>query len=88
MNEELFNRFEALTFDDVLIAPGYTEMLPDQVDVRGRLVRDITLNTPIVSAAMDTVTEARMSIALAREGGIGFIHRTLSLHAQSADCLL
>src|SRR5437773_400621 len=85
MNETLFNHFEALTFDDVLIVPGYTEALPDQVDVRGRLVRDIRLNVPIVSAAMDTVTEARMAIALAREGGIGIVHRNLSIEAQVAE---
>ena len=85
MNETLFNHFEALTFDDVLIVPGYTEALPDQVDVRGRLVRDITLNVPIVSAAMDTVTEARMAIALAREGGIGIVHRNLSIEAQADE---
>ena len=78
MNEELFQSHEALTFDDLLIVPGYTAVLPDQTDVRARLTRGITLNIPLVSAAMDTVTEARMAIALAREGGIGIIHRNLS----------
>ncbi len=77
MNEELFDKFEALTFDDLLIVPGYTEVLPDQTDVRARLARDIWLNVPIISAAMDTVTEARLAIALAREGGLGIIHRNM-----------
>jgi IMP dehydrogenase len=85
MNEELFTRYESLTFDDVLIVPGYTEVLPDRVDVRGRLAKEIWLNIPIVSAAMDTVTEARLAIALAREGGLGVIHRNLSPEAQAAE---
>jgi IMP dehydrogenase len=85
MNEELFDRFEALTFDDVLIVPGYAEVLPDQTEVGGQLTDSIRLNIPIVSAAMDTVTEARMAIALAREGGIGIIHRNLSPEAQAAE---
>ncbi|HLF27357.1 MAG TPA: IMP dehydrogenase [Anaerolineae bacterium] len=85
MNEELFTRYEALTFDDVLVVPGYTEVLPDQTDVRARLTKDITLNIPIISAAMDTVTEARLAIALAREGGLGIIHRNLSAEAQAAE---
>lgn len=84
MNEELFKQFEALTFDDVLIVPGYSQVLPDQTDVQGHLTRDICLNIPIVSAAMDTVTEARLAIALAREGGIGFIHRNLTIEDQAA----
>ena len=75
MNEELFSKFEALTFDDVLIIPGYAEVLPDQTDVSGMLTTSIRLNIPLISAAMDTVTEARLAIALAREGGIGIIHR-------------
>jgi IMP dehydrogenase/GMP reductase len=85
MNEELFNKFEALTFDDVLIVPGYTEVLPDQVDVSGQLTPGIRLNIPLLSAAMDTVTEARMAIALAREGGIGIIHRHQSPQDQAAE---
>jgi IMP dehydrogenase len=84
MNEELFQSHEALTFDDLLIIPGYTSVLPDQTDVRAQLTRDIPLNIPIISAAMDTVTEARMAIALAREGGLGIIHRNLSIEAQAA----
>jgi IMP dehydrogenase len=85
MNEELFDRFEALTFDDLLIVPGYTEVLPDQTDVRARLARDIWLNVPIISAAMDTVTEARLAIALAREGGLGIIHRNMPPALQAAE---
>jgi IMP dehydrogenase len=85
MNEELFDRFEALTFDDLLIVPGYTEVLPDQTDVRARLARDVCLNIPLISAAMDTVTEARLAIALAREGGIGIIHRNLPPAMQAAE---
>src|SRR5512136_398865 len=85
MNEELFNAFEALTFDDVLIVPGYTEVLPDQTDVHAQLTPDIRLNVPILSAAMDTVTEAPLAIALAREGGLGIIHRNLSPRDQAAE---
>ena len=85
MNEELFNKFEALTFDDVLIVPGYAEVLPDQTDVSGQLTTNIRLNIPLVSAAMDTVTEARLAIALGREGGIGIIHRNQAPQAQAAE---
>lgn len=85
MNEELFTRYEALTFDDVLIVPGYTEVLPDQTEVKARLTREITLNIPLLSAAMDTVTEARLAIALAREGGLGIVHRNLSIEAQADE---
>src|SRR3990172_933701 len=85
MNDELFNSFEALTFDDILIVPGYTEVLPGETDVSARLTKEIRLNIPIISAAMDTVTEARLAIALAREGGIGIIHRNFSPAAQAAE---
>jgi IMP dehydrogenase len=85
MNEDLFSANEALTFDDLLIVPGYSEVLPSQMDVRARLAGDIFLNIPILSAAMDTVTESRMAIALAREGGIGIIHRNLSPEAQARE---
>lgn len=85
MNEDLFTEFEALTFDDVLIVPGYTEVLPDQADLRARLADGIQLNIPVLSAAMDTVTEARLAIALAREGGLGIIHRNLTPEAQAAE---
>jgi IMP dehydrogenase len=85
MNSELFSAFEALTFDDVLVVPGYTEVLPDQTDVSAQLTPGIRLNIPILSAAMDTVTEANLAIALAREGGLGIIHRNLSPQAQAAE---
>jgi IMP dehydrogenase len=85
MNEELFTRFEALTFDDVLIEPGFAQVLPDQTDLQTCLSHKIQLNIPILSAAMDTVTEARLAIALAREGGLGIIHRNLSPEAQAAE---
>jgi IMP dehydrogenase len=85
MNDDLFSAAEALTFDDLLVEPGYSETLPSQMDVRARLAGDIWLNIPVLSAAMDTVTEARMAIALAREGGIGIIHRNLSPEAQARE---
>ncbi len=85
MNDELFKASEALTFDDVLLVPGYSEHLPGEVDVSAQLTRDIRLNIPILSAAMDTVTEARLAIALAREGGIGIIHRNLSPDQQAEE---
>jgi IMP dehydrogenase len=85
MNAELFDKYEALTFDDLLIVPGYTEVLPDQTDVTARLARDIVLKIPLVSAAMDTVTEGRLAIALAREGGIGIIHRNMPPEQQAAE---
>ena len=75
---------EGLTFDDVLLIPAYSEVLPRTVDISSRFSRNIVLNTPIVSAAMDTVTEAEMAIALAREGGIGVIHKNMSIEAQAA----
>ncbi|MDQ1425607.1 MAG: dehydrogenase [Acidimicrobiaceae bacterium] len=85
MNEELFDRFEALTFDDVVIVPGWTEVLPDATDTSCTFAAGIRLAIPIVSAAMDMVTEARMAIAIAREGGIGVIHRNLSFGDQAAE---
>jgi len=74
---------EALTFDDVLLQPGYSEVLPRDVDLSTRLTAEITLNVPILSAAMDTVTEARLAIALAQEGGIGIIHKNMSIEQQA-----
>ena len=74
-----------LTFDDVLLQPTKSDVLPTQVSVSANLTRTITLNTPILSAAMDTVTTARMAIAMAREGGVGFIHRAMSLEQQAAE---
>lgn len=85
MNEELFQTCDSLTFDDLLIVPGFSEMLPSEVDIHARLTRTIQLNIPILSAAMDTVTEARLAIGLAREGGIGIIHRNLSPEAQAKE---
>jgi IMP dehydrogenase len=76
---------EALTFDDVLLVPEFSEILPREVDLRARLTRTITLNVPLVSAAMDTVTEARLAIALAQEGGIGIIHKNMSPESQAAQ---
>ncbi len=84
-NDDLFDRFEALTFDDVVIVPGYSDVLPDTVDTAATFAADIVLQVPIVSAAMDKVTEARMAIAMAREGGIGVIHRNLSIADQAAE---
>jgi IMP dehydrogenase len=84
-NPELFDRFDALTFDDVVIVPGYSDVLPDTVDTSATFAADIVLQVPIVSAAMDKVTEARMAIAMAREGGIGVIHRNLSVADQAAE---
>lgn len=76
---------EGLTFDDVLLVPAYSEVLPREVSLRGRFSRHIELNIPVVSAAMDTVTEAKMAIAIAREGGIGVIHKNMSIAAQAAQ---
>ena len=74
---------EALTYDDVLLLPAYSQALPSEVDVRTRLTRDIALNIPLVSAAMDTVTEAGLAIALAQEGGLGVVHKNMPLDAQA-----
>ncbi|OXY82734.1 MULTISPECIES: IMP dehydrogenase [Oceanimonas] len=76
---------DALTFDDVLLVPAHSTVLPNTADLRTRLTREINLNIPIVSAAMDTVTEADLAIALAQEGGIGFIHKNMSVEAQAAQ---
>lgn len=76
---------DGLTFDDVLLIPSYSEVLPREVCLKSKFSRNITLNIPIVSAAMDTVTEAPMAIALAREGGIGVIHKNMSIAAQAAE---
>src|SRR6266513_4503220 len=76
---------EGLTFDDVLLVPAESSVLPNDVSTAAQLTRTIVLELPVVSAAMDTVTEARMAIALAREGGIGIVHRNLSIAAQVAE---
>ena len=75
---------EALTFDDVLLAPGYSDVLPREVELRSRLTRELELQIPLVSAAMDTVTEANLAITLAQEGGIGIIHKNMTLADQAA----
>lgn len=75
----------ALTFDDVLLVPGESAVLPKDVDLRTKLTRDITLNIPLLSAAMDTVTEARLAIAIAQEGGLGVIHKNMSIKEQAAQ---
>src|SRR6201999_1050913 len=74
-----------LTFDDVMLVPAYSEVVPAEVDVRSRLSRNIELNIPLVSAAMDSVTEARAAIAMARHGGIGIIHKNLPPESQAAE---
>ena len=76
---------EALTFDDVLLLPAYSNVLPKDVCLKTRLTRDIELNIPLVSAAMDTVTEARMAICIAQEGGIGILHKNMDIVAQAAE---
>lgn len=79
------NKFleQGLTYDDVLLVPAYSETLPRDVDIRSKFTRNIGLNIPIVSAAMDTVTESKMAIAMAREGGIGVLHKNMSISAQA-----
>src|SRR5512146_1948255 len=81
---EKFGR-EGLTFDDVLLVPAASSVLPNEVSTATRLTRTIALELPVVSAAMDTVTEARMAIALARIGGIGILHRNLAIEAQVGE---
>src|SRR5690554_3021999 len=76
---------EALTFDDVLLVPGHSTVLPHTADLRTRLTRGIELNIPLISAPMDTVTEAALAIALAQEGGIGIIHKNLSRENQARE---
>ncbi len=76
---------ECLTFDDVMLVPGYSDVVPAEVDVRTRLTREISLNTPLISAAMDSVTEARTAIAMAREGGLGVIHKNLPPESQALE---
>ena len=83
VNDKIYT--EGLTFDDVLLIPAYSEVLPRTVDIRSRFSRNVPINTPIVSAAMDTVTEAELAIAIAREGGIGVIHKNMSVAQQAAQ---
>ena len=82
--EEKFVK-EGLTFDDVLLIPAESDVLPNEVDVHTNLTKDIVLNTPIMTAAMDTVTESRMAIAIAREGGIGVIHKNMTIEQQAEE---
>ncbi|MBC7345070.1 MAG: IMP dehydrogenase, partial [Clostridia bacterium] len=74
-----------LTFDDVLLVPGESDVLPKDIDVSSYVTREIKLNIPLLSAAMDTVTESRLAIALAREGGMGVIHRNMSIEQQALE---
>lgn len=76
---------DALTFDDVLLLPGYSEFLPKDVSLKTRLTREIELNLPLISSAMDTVTEARLAIAMAQEGGIGIIHKNMTIEQQASE---
>ena len=76
---------EGLTYDDVLLIPNYSDVLPREVSIKTHFSRNITLNTPVVSAAMDTVTESAMAIAMAQEGGIGVLHKNMSIEQQAAE---
>ncbi len=83
--QDAFQKFfgEGLTFDDVLLMPGYSQVLPRDADIKSKLTKDITLNVPLLSAAMDTVTEAALATALAREGGLGILHKNMSIEKQA-----
>src|SRR6266850_2036669 len=83
--KELENFKEGLTYDDVLLVPQYSEVLPRDVDISSYLTKKIKLNVPIISAAMDTVTESAMAIAMAQEGGIGILHKNMSIERQAAE---
>jgi IMP dehydrogenase len=76
---------EALTFDDVLLVPAHSSVIPSEVDLTTRLTRGIELKIPLLSSAMDTVTEARLAIALALEGGIGIVHKNMSIERQARE---
>src|SRR6202012_4010634 len=76
---------EALTFDDVLLVPSYSEVVPAQVSTQTLLTRSISLNPPLLSAAMDTVTESRLAIAMAQQGGLGIIHRNLTIEQEASE---
>ncbi|MCR4401049.1 MAG: IMP dehydrogenase, partial [Syntrophomonadaceae bacterium] len=83
MQDKMAAIWEGLTFDDVLLVPGRSDILPRDVDVSTRVTRNLALNIPIMSAGMDTVTDARMAVAIAREGGVGVIHKNMSIEAQA-----
>ena len=83
INSQLLSLEEALTFDDVLIVPSYSTVLPHQVNISTQLTKNLRINAPIVSAAMDTVTEMDLAIAMARAGGVGIIHKNMSIEAQA-----
>ena len=74
---------EGLTYDDVLLVPAFSEILPREVSIKSKFTRNISINVPIVSAAMDTVTESKMAIAMAQEGGIGVLHKNMSIENQA-----
>jgi IMP dehydrogenase len=77
--------YEGLTFDDVLLIPRKSDLLPTEIDLSTKLTKTLRLNIPVLSAAMDTVTEARMAIAMAREGGIGVIHKNMTIERQADE---
>lgn len=85
MTRQMDSLQEALTFDDILLVPAYSEVLPADIDLRTRLTPEISLSIPLVSAAMDTVTESGLAIALAQEGGIGFVHRNMAIERQADE---
>jgi len=84
MRDDKFG-MRGLTFDDVLLVPAASDVLPHQVELKTQLTRDITLNIPMISSGMDTVTESRMAIAMAREGGLGVIHKNMSIEEQAHE---
>jgi IMP dehydrogenase len=84
LNNDRFLK-EGLTFDDVLLVPAESDLIPNKIDVSTQLTKTIRLNIPLMSAAMDTVTESKMAIAMAREGGIGIIHKNLSIEEQAIE---
>jgi IMP dehydrogenase len=87
MNDEVPAKFLplGLTYDDVLLLPGESDLAPDEIDTTTRLTREISLRVPLVSAAMDTVTESRLAIAMAQHGGLGVIHKNLSIEEQASE---
>jgi IMP dehydrogenase/GMP reductase len=85
VSSDKFVSYEGFTFDDVLLVPAFSEVLPSEVDTRSHFTENIVVNVPICSAAMDTVTEARLAIAVAREGGLGIIHRNMPPEQQAGE---